>query len=94
MNMMKVKVSKKEYFRLPKIRKFRRIVRRACRKAGGWLEPNKGIRTKIILKDKFGNNIFKSRRYKARMLKESFAEYYDNECVTLNKKGGEYEVSM
>lgn len=71
-----MKIDKKKYFTLPSIRKARRIFRRSCKEASGWITPNKGIRTKIILHDSFGQNILKSRRYKARLLKESFAEHY------------------
>lgn len=66
-----MKIDKKDYYRLLYIRKYRRILRRSCKKFDGAI-------TRIRLEDSFGDNILKSRRYKARLLKKSFAEHFKN----------------
>ena len=69
-----MKMSASEYYKLPTVRKFLRLVRSQARRHRiGWSGPDKkvkdSVRVSIKLKDATDGNILKTRRYKGRIRK-------------------------
>ena len=69
-----MKMSASEYYKLPTVRKFLRLVRSQVRRHRiGWSGPDKkvrdSVRVTIKLKDAREGNILKTRRYKGRIRK-------------------------